>query len=336
MIGNKEKNNKIYDNKNRIGIKVKSEILSGDTMGDHNKNPRYYGNTSGIYKITNDRTGETYIGQSKNIERRIKDHKKELRQGTHHNKGMQSDYLKGDTFTSTILEKTSSDRQTLHQKEEKYISQYDTFNQGYNQTPGGQYDKYKGHYGHGGGRLGSSRQQTSSSKQNNNYTKNHGNNIGYSGGTDEFNKFCLFVVLILFGPLIFFNILFNTQFINLADGSIDYSAFIPLILFVIIVIILLMYIFSNNKINNSKNKGKTPKLKAKSNRKYCTECGQRLPFSAKECFRCSSTTFTDKPTHTIMYDKTREIAIDPELHKRQKELARKYNKKNYKKIIKNK
>lgn len=159
-------------------------------MPDHNKNPRYYGknkvnpqkrnpknfqektgaplrtrnNTykslnkqkngnSGIYKITNDRTGETYIGQSKNIEQRINAHKNELRQGTHHNRGMQSDYLRGDTFTYTILEKTSSDRQTLHQKEEKYISQYNTFNEGYNQTPGGQYDKYKGYYGHGGGRL---------------------------------------------------------------------------------------------------------------------------------------------------------------------------------------
>lgn len=159
-------------------------------MPDHNKNPRYYGKNkvnpqkrnpknfqektgaplrtrnnaykslnkqkngnSGIYKITNDRTGETYIGQSKNIEQRINAHKNELRQGTHHNRGMQSDYLRGDTFTYSILEKTSSDRQTLHQKEEKYISQYNTFNEGYNQTPGGSYDKYKGYYGHGGGRL---------------------------------------------------------------------------------------------------------------------------------------------------------------------------------------
>ena len=146
-------------------------------MADHNKNPRYYGDTSGIYKITNDRTGETYIGQSKNIERRISDHENELRQGTHHNKGMQSDYLRGDTFTSTILEKTSSDIHILHQKEQKYISQYNTFNEGYNQTPGGKYDKYKGYYGHGGGRLGSSTQQNSHYKQKNNYTKNYGNNV---------------------------------------------------------------------------------------------------------------------------------------------------------------
>jgi len=103
--------------------------------------------TSGIYKITNDRTGETYIGQSKNIERRIKSHENELRQGTHHNRGMQADYLNGDTFTYTVLEQTSPNRQTLHQKEENYISQYNSFNEGYNQTPGGQYDKYKGYYG---------------------------------------------------------------------------------------------------------------------------------------------------------------------------------------------
>ena len=250
-------------------------------MPDHNKNPRYYGknkvnpqkrnpknfqektgaplrtrnNTykslnkqkngnSGIYKITNDRTGETYIGQSKNIEQRINAHKNELRQGTHHNRGMQSDYLRGDTFTYTILEKTSSDRQTLHQKEEKYISQYNTFNEGYNQTPGGQYDKYKGYYGHGGGRLGSSTQHASYYKQNNNYT-NYGNNDGYSEDSGVLSKLCLFIWLILLGPLIFLNILFNTQFTNIADDSINYYAFIPLILFIIIVIILLVYIFSD-------------------------------------------------------------------------------------------
>lgn len=60
----------------------------------------------------------------------------------------------------------------------------------------------------------------------------------------------------------------------------------------------------------------------------------KIAILRKKCFRCSSTTFTDKPTHTIMYEKTREIAIDPKLHERQKELAKKYNKKNYRNIIK--
>ena len=197
-------------------------------MADHTKNPRYYGNnnvntsnkrkpksgTSGIYKITNDRTGETYIGQSKNIEKRIRSHENELRQGTHHNRGMQSDYLRGDTFTSTILEKTSSDRQTLHQKEEKYISQYNTFNQGYNQTPGGQYDKYQGYYGHGGGRLGSNSQQTNSNKTQNindisSYTRNYKKSSNVDLATaqainDGFKKVCIGILLILFVAFIIF------------------------------------------------------------------------------------------------------------------------------------
>ena len=35
--------------------------------------------TSGIYKITNDRTGEVYVGQSYNIEKRWEQHKEELK-----------------------------------------------------------------------------------------------------------------------------------------------------------------------------------------------------------------------------------------------------------------
>lgn len=297
-------------------------------MVDHNKNPRYYGNnklnsqmrspktfqekidaqlrtrnnayknpnkqrngTSGIYKITNNRTGETYIGQSKNIEKRIKSHENELRQGTHHNRGMQADWRRGDTFTFKVLEETSSNRQILNRKEEKYISQYNSFNQGYNQTPGGQYDKYQGYYGHGGGRLGSSTRQTSSFKQNNNYTKNYGNNVNFYGGDDEIKKFCLLIGLILFGPLIFMNILFNTQFINFADDSINYYAFIPLILFIIFVIILLMYIFSYGifskyKSNNPKKKMKTSKKLNNSKMKECPKCGYPVNVESRICLHC--------------------------------------------------
>ena len=288
-------------------------------MTDHNKNPRYYGNNkvdsqirtpktfqekindqqrarrrpnatkSGIYKITNDRTGETYIGQTKNFERRRKSHENELRKGIHHNRGMQSDYLKGDTFTFTVLEETSPSKYVLNQKEEKYISKYNSFNQGYNQTPGGQYDKYHGHYGHGGGRLESPSHKTSSYKQNNNYPKNYGRTVNYSSDDDEVIKCALFVGLILFGPLIFINILFNTQFTNFADDSINYFALIPLILFIILVIVLLMYIFSSVNIFSS-NKAKRPK-KAKKRKtgmkmKECPNCGHQVYKESRLCLHC--------------------------------------------------
>ena len=58
----------------------------------------------GIYKITNNRTGEVYIGQSKDIESRKNTHFKELSQREHHNNGMQNDYSSGDTFSFEILE----------------------------------------------------------------------------------------------------------------------------------------------------------------------------------------------------------------------------------------
>ena len=115
--------------------------------------------TSGIYKITNDRTGETYIGQSKNIEKRWEQHKEELSHGIHHNKGMQYDYHYGDTFSYEILEKTEPNKQTLNQKEEQYISKYDTYNHGYNQTRGGKYDKNWQYDSYGGGRKSNASKQ---------------------------------------------------------------------------------------------------------------------------------------------------------------------------------
>lgn len=66
---------------------------------------------------------------------------------------MQADWRRGDGFTYTILEKTSPNRQILNQREEAYIAKHDSFYHGYNQTPGGKYDKYKGYYDYGGGRL---------------------------------------------------------------------------------------------------------------------------------------------------------------------------------------
>ena len=46
---------------------------------------------SGIYKITNNKNGKVYIGQSQNIYARKKQHFVALRNGNHENKGMQAD-----------------------------------------------------------------------------------------------------------------------------------------------------------------------------------------------------------------------------------------------------
>ena len=108
----------------------------------------------GIYKITNDRTGEIYVGQSVNIDSRKNKHLRELAKGTHHNKGLQKDHNLGDTFTFEILEELSDATMAdLKNKESHYVTKFNSFREGYNLTPGGAMDQFKGKYKYGGGRL---------------------------------------------------------------------------------------------------------------------------------------------------------------------------------------
>lgn len=88
----------------------------------------------GIYKITNKKTGKSYIGQSNDIERRFKEHQQ---------KGASSripldvaiqKYGK-DAFDYEIIEECSLSQ--LNEKEEYYIWLYDTKNNGYNCNNGG-------------------------------------------------------------------------------------------------------------------------------------------------------------------------------------------------------
>lgn len=108
----------------------------------------------GIYKITNDRTGETYVGQAVNIDSRKNRHFRELAQGKHHNQGIQKDHDRGDTFTFEVLEEMpDATKADLKNRESHYVSKFNSFREGYNQTPGGAMDQFKGKYEYGGGRL---------------------------------------------------------------------------------------------------------------------------------------------------------------------------------------
>ena len=92
----------------------------------------------GIYKITNTRTGESYIGQTNNFQRRKAEHFIEMSRGTHHNRGLQRDYNQGHTFNFTeLVEEPNKSRRD--QLEKQYISKYNTYYGGYNQTIDGQY-----------------------------------------------------------------------------------------------------------------------------------------------------------------------------------------------------
>lgn len=91
----------------------------------------------GIYAIKNKVNNKMYIGKSVNINDRLKRHKKEIKLKIHKNKHLQSAwYFYGeDNFEILILERCKKD--LLNQKEIFWIEFYDSFNNGYNKTKGG-------------------------------------------------------------------------------------------------------------------------------------------------------------------------------------------------------
>ena len=95
----------------------------------------------GIYKITNKITGECYIGQSKDIENRFKEHihhKKTIVGGAIHKYG-------AENFTFEILEECDENNIELIDKlEDYYILKFkaNVPGFGYNQIRGGQHNKF--------------------------------------------------------------------------------------------------------------------------------------------------------------------------------------------------
>jgi group I intron endonuclease len=95
---------------------------------------------SGIYCIENVVTGQKYIGQAVNIDKRIKTHKRTLNNGSHPNKHLARSYGKYgiNNFKFYIIEECNEDN--LNNKEIYYIAKYKTTNpdKGYNKTFGGE------------------------------------------------------------------------------------------------------------------------------------------------------------------------------------------------------
>ena len=104
--------------------------------------------TCGIYSITNLKTGKVYIGQSKNIERRWKQH---ITRATN--------YLGGDYFNKfytdirvlgvknfkfEILEKLEYNKDVLNAREQYWIEYYDALKTGYNIIPSNNNSSFEG------------------------------------------------------------------------------------------------------------------------------------------------------------------------------------------------
>lgn len=87
----------------------------------------------GIYKIINIKNKKVYIGSSKNIERRFKEHLHKLQDNSHHSIKLQRSYnmtKDKSIFKFEIIEETSENQ--LKEREQYYIDLYDSFNTGYN------------------------------------------------------------------------------------------------------------------------------------------------------------------------------------------------------------
>lgn len=94
----------------------------------------------GIYKITNKLNGKSYIGQSIDIKRRWKQHKKTTPQ-KNKNQLYQDFYMCGiENFNFEILEEC--DIKELDEREIYWINKFDTFYNGYNLTQGGKISLY--------------------------------------------------------------------------------------------------------------------------------------------------------------------------------------------------
>lgn len=94
----------------------------------------------GIYKITNKINGNSYIGLSVDIKRRWKAHYQRYKDIT--NKEYEKVLYKAfrkygiENFEFSIIEECSAEE--LRAKEKYWIQYYDTFNNGYNSTEGGE------------------------------------------------------------------------------------------------------------------------------------------------------------------------------------------------------
>jgi len=95
----------------------------------------------GIYIITNNINNKVYIGLSKNLSNRIKQHKNRLLNNSHKNTHLQSAFNKYgiNNFSFDIIEYCNND--LLCKKEKEYIKKYNSINSlyGYNKTYGGEF-----------------------------------------------------------------------------------------------------------------------------------------------------------------------------------------------------
>lgn len=95
----------------------------------------------GIYSITNVVTGDMYIGQTiQDFEKRWKSHISDLNRGNHDNEYLQRSWNKyGEGAFKFKAIHYCDELDILNDLEKYYIKKYDTYNNGFNMTEGGDY-----------------------------------------------------------------------------------------------------------------------------------------------------------------------------------------------------
>lgn len=90
---------------------------------------------SGIYKIEHEKSGKVYVGSSKDIRKRWRQHSSGLRRKRHHNQRLQRAYNKygSDAFRYEVLEYCSVD--VLLDREQFWMDELDSYSSGYNCSP---------------------------------------------------------------------------------------------------------------------------------------------------------------------------------------------------------
>lgn len=93
-----------------------------------------------IYHIINKETGKHYIGQTIDIDWRIKRHFHELEKGEHHSDKLQRSFNKygRDVFQVTYQQREFSSYEELLLAEQQEIDKFNSYENGYNETRGGE------------------------------------------------------------------------------------------------------------------------------------------------------------------------------------------------------
>ena len=115
---------------------IKLKFICFKTLQCTNKTNKLLSMSCGIYIITNTITGKQYVGQSINIEKRIKQHRYRTSKG---NSYIDNTIQKHgwDNFTWNIL--YECEPENLNIEEQKFIALYNTYHNGYNLTRGGEF-----------------------------------------------------------------------------------------------------------------------------------------------------------------------------------------------------